>query len=1490
MGIGQMIANASARVAIVAALAVIGVLVAVGVAVVLLTGDSGPDPGGSVEAVPIGEPVSVELASREAVVVTHESGASIEVPAGAISESTTVTVAEVEPPEGGLAVRRAFDFQVGDVELTQPVTIRIPFELEAGEDASDVHALHWREEAIDWEPVPGTVDESTGTIAVTTSDLSIFSWAWVKVDAGCEVSPATVDVGEGFTVTAAGSSLTAGNIKVYMKPEIKGPGVPIPEQDGTSEVATVGKGEELELTVSSTLDIPAEYHVRCRIFWETIGPHVELQSEDRPTALVTVEGQAPVDLAVTVPSTVKSGPIGPAIAGHEVTVWFDFGNYGHGPSGPFDIRFYLSRSEGDTDTFVGGWPDVSSKGPGDFLLERSYVLQVPADLAPGPYWLCGQIRRHSPVVDLNEDNDTSCARTYVLPDISGEFEPILAVPFEQPDSHLRMLQSPNSTAYIPFVEQFPPDYWVFVPSELASMNVAAPVAERTVDRRDLYRRLALELMRRPEVLNAVQGDSVASLIGSSPHPDDTFTGVRFNPDALGESATMRDVARLVNEVYSVPAPSTGVWIGFAIEVWEFGTVWGDVKIAAGMYRHIQLEDAQRTLDLLRALDPEPSAEWDAAISDAQRALDVMTSEDEWRKFFVAMKEHEEEITDSHIDLAVAGGVLTGKIVAGLALGKFAILTFPIWIAVADVVQTIHDTDDFWNNLSMATALAHVYERLYSLDVRDRQLGIPDPESHRREILAYTKFKFYEFLYAAADNSALRRGRIDFNDVGANTLDQHVDHILMARDDAFDGAVNALRLGSVEPGQTSLTLAEGEKVQLEQPVLRSGSGRVLTGHEVQWLSSNPFVAMVSESGEVTGGISGEAVITVRGHVRDEFIFDPTESPDGPRVYTVSVSVPQSHLQAGTVTTQTAVTVSYAVVPTYVTAEIAVSVGGSAGPSEGQEQTAPQEPPDKKPSDKEPSARWEFASVSAGGIHTCGVRTDGTVACWGNDRYFQSTPPEGEFASVDAGGVHTCGIRPDGTVECWGSDENGQSTPPEGQFVSVSAGVAYTCGLRTSGSIACWGQDSPGNRPTPSAGEYTSVSAGNAAYYICGLRTDGTVACWAPPHSHVVPPTVPEGKFASLDTGSPHACGVRPDGTVECWGWRDDHGQISPPEGKFVYVSAGGAHTCGIRPDGTVECWGWDEYGQATPPEGEFASISAGRFHTCGLRTDGTVECWGQDEYGQSTPPVGIEQRVRFNLGAQERIISAGGNHTCRLRRDAFVSCWGLNRDDQSWPPPEGQFTSVSAGGAHNCGVRIDGTVSCWGSNGDGQSTPPGGEFTAVSAGLLHTCGVRTDGTVVCWGSNGNGRSTPPEGKFTSVGAGALHTCGVKTDGTVACWGWNRYAQSEPPEGQFASVSAGEGHTCGLRTDGTVECWGWDDFGQSTPPEGQFAAVSAGSAHACGLRTDGTVECWGWNNEGQSTPPEGQFAAVSGGDRHTCAMRTDGTVACWGSDRYNQSAPR
>jgi alpha-tubulin suppressor-like RCC1 family protein len=69
-----------------------------------------------------------------------------------------------------------------------------------------------------------------------------------------------------------------------------------------------------------------------------------------------------------------------------------------------------------------------------------------------------------------------------------------------------------------------------------------------------------------------------------------------------------------------------------------------------------------------------------------------------------------------------------------------------------------------------------------------------------------------------------------------------------------------------------------------------------------------------------------------------------------------------------------------------------------------------------------------TVSAGGYHTCALRTDGTLACWGYNAYGQATPPAGTFSQVSAGYYHTCGVRTDGTLACWGNNGSWQASPP------------------------------------------------------------------------------------------------------------------------------------------------------------------------------------------------------------------------------------------------------------------------------------------------------------------------------------------------------------------------------------------------------------------------------------------------------------------------------
>jgi hypothetical protein len=102
-----------------------------------------------------------------------------------------------------------------------------------------------------------------------------------------------------------------------------------------------------------------------------------------------------------------------------------------------------------------------------------------------------------------------------------------------------------------------------------------------------------------------------------------------------------------------------------------------------------------------------------------------------------------------------------------------------------------------------------------------------------------------------------------------------------------------------------------------------------------------------------------------------------------------------------------------------------------------------------------------SIRFGVPFACGVRTDGTLACWGNRTYLDRMPiPTGTFKSVSAGLFHACGIRTDDTVTCWGAVAGmGASAlfdlSPPGAFRDVSAGWEASCGIRDDGEVSCWG---------------------------------------------------------------------------------------------------------------------------------------------------------------------------------------------------------------------------------------------------------------------------------------------------------------------------------------------------------------------------------------------------------------------------------------------------
>ena len=502
---------------------------------------------------------------------------------------------------------------------------------------------------------------------------------------------------------------------------------------------------------------------------------------------------------------------------------------------------------------------------------------------------------------------------------------------------------------------------------------------------------------------------------------------------------------------------------------------------------------------------------------------------------------------------------------------------------------------------------------------------------------------------------------------------------------------------------------------------------------------------------------------------------------------------------------------------------------------------------------------FIAISAGNSHSCGLRTDGTIECWGRNRDGQADAPGGSFSAVNAGVYHSCGLRTDGTIECWGRNTDGQADAPGDSFSAVAVGRSHSCGLRFDGTIECWGKNTNGQTDA-SSGSFSAVYAGSD--HSCGLKTGGGIECWGYRGAGLA---VPEGTFSEYAIGSNHSCGLKGDGTVECWG-HNNIGETDAPSGAFSAVAVGHRYSCGLRIDGAVECWGLNFFGELDAPRGVFSAVAAGLYYSCGLRTDGIIECWGDNDYGQTDTP-----------GDAFSAVAAGAHHSCGLQSDGTAVCWGRNDNSES-DPPAGPFSAVYVAFGFSCGLRTGGAIQCWGNLNVWQVDVPGGSFSAMSVSNFILCGLRTTGEIDCWGIFGIGLDLPDEA-FSAVSASDFHACGLRFDGTAECWGLDD-GRTDSPGGTFSAVATGRSHSCGLKTDGSIVCWGDNTYGQADEPNGVFSAVATGGDLSCGLSADGAIVCWGDNTYGQAYAPSGAFDAVSVGRLHSCGLRSGGTIVCWG----------
>jgi len=487
-------------------------------------------------------------------------------------------------------------------------------------------------------------------------------------------------------------------------------------------------------------------------------------------------------------------------------------------------------------------------------------------------------------------------------------------------------------------------------------------------------------------------------------------------------------------------------------------------------------------------------------------------------------------------------------------------------------------------------------------------------------------------------------------------------------------------------------------------------------------------------------------------------------------------------------------------------------------------------------------WRILSVqlSAGINHNCIRKTDQTIWCWGLNNYGQLgdgttavhkiTPvqagSDADWALVSAGGSHSCALKNDGTLWCWGADVNGQlgdgatankNTPnqvgADTNWVSVSAGWYHTCATKIDGTLWCWGynffgqlglgtsgQDTDRNVPTKVGGYPSWVSSLAGWYHSCAIKTDGTLWCWG------------RNDYGKLGNGSY----LKTDNPVQ-----------AGTDADWEKVDAGNWHNCAIKIDGTLWCWGGNSScqlgtgntdGHTTPfqigTDQDWDKITAGGFHSCGIKTNGTLWCWGNNDYGQLGNGTWGREKVPIQVGsASWNSVSAGQQHTCGIQSNGSLWCAGRNsvgqlgigdigdRPNFTQVGSDNNWSGISAGANHNCARKTNGTLWCWGTGYNGE-LGNGDNYPALSA--------------VQVGADTN---------WSGIGLGLSHGCALKTDGTLFCWGKNDYGQlgdgtnlnkNVPTQvgtgSDWAKIAGGHGHSCGIKAGGTLWCWGINADGQ------------------------------------------------------------------------------
>ncbi len=343
-------------------------------------------------------------------------------------------------------------------------------------------------------------------------------------------------------------------------------------------------------------------------------------------------------------------------------------------------------------------------------------------------------------------------------------------------------------------------------------------------------------------------------------------------------------------------------------------------------------------------------------------------------------------------------------------------------------------------------------------------------------------------------------------------------------------------------------------------------------------------------------------------------------------------------------------------------------------------------------------------------------------------------------LSAGTNHTCALRVQGDVLCWGTDESGTlgdegfagassvvpvhlepgDVTPIPKMIALAGGERHTCAIASdTGGVWCWGSDGFGQlgrgvedfaafRPGPASvvTGATSISAGHG--HSCAVAR-GDVYCWglgdygALGLGHELRVSVPT-KLAGVsdarlvDVGEFFSCAITGSdaaSALSCWGL-DGAEQLA--HAPCAPTCASSTPCCSTAVPAAL--------GAGVSPR----AVSVGVRHACAVAIVGDASalfCWGDPADG-ATGIHGSDPKPHRVMGTGEGgalddvvAVDTGGSGTCVLRRSGAVWCFGNGVAEPKAVSGIADATAIAVGGSHACAVVEGGRVVCWGENAKGE---------------------------------------------------------------------------------------------------------------------------------------------------------------------------------------------